>query len=286
MSGIRRFVASAIISCALVSAAAAQEPIEPDRPDITNTPHLVGVGIFQLEMGGIYTQADANASGMASPVGLRVGVRRWLEARVSVDGWLRASDSEDSATGFGNVQLGAKIRLWPDQDGGSFLSAAPLINLPVANAEKGLGSGRTDFYIATLTGVDIGRSARLDVNYAIGAIGASDSDERFAQHLASASVSVSAGDRWSPYGEVYTISRVAADGTAIVAVDTGALYLVRPNLSLDAGVQFGMTGAAPSFAAFAGLSVGFGTSALGPQAVRTTTTGGRITSASRLRDRD
>ena len=44
----------------------------------------------------------------------------------------------------------------------------------------------------------------------------------------------------------------------VAALDTGAIYVVNPRLAFDGGVQVGLTDAAPSLSAFAGMSVVIG----------------------------
>ena len=232
----------------------AQEAIEPDRPDVTNGARLVGPRVVQFEVGGIYSRQSAEEHGTGSPIAVRVGVRDWIEARASWDGWISSTDAGSSVTGGGNIQLGAKIRIWPDATGQSRLSLLPTVNLPTASEEKGLGTGRTDFTLLALTGFDLGPSAHLDVNYGIGAIGSDRGGPRFVEHLASASLSASVG-RWNPWGEAFVISRDHIEGSTVVGVTTGAIVLVNPRFALDGGVEFGVTEEAPSFAAFAGFSV-------------------------------
>ena len=85
-----------------------------------------------------------------------------------------------------------------------------------------------------------------------------DRDSHFMQHVASASLGISATDRWNPYFEMFAFSRNRADGSSVVAINTGALYVTSPRLALDGGVQFGLTDDAPAFSAFAGVSVAVG----------------------------
>lgn len=135
------------------------------------------------------------------------------------------------------------------------VSILPTINLPTANAQKGLGSGDADYTIALLTGGDLGARSHVDINYGIGAIGAGTSQPHFAQHLLSVSVSTTAAERWSPYAEVFGFSRQSPNGDAAVSFDAGALYARSPRLVFDAGIQVGLTDVAPDFGVFAGLSV-------------------------------
>src|SRR5438105_10942854 len=107
------------LSCALALncsvAAHAQEPrqdVEPDRPDVTNGTHIVDIGLLQIELGGLYTRAAPGQAAFGSPFTARVGLTEWLEARVGTDGLVTQTDGVSRATGIGNVQLGAKLRLW------------------------------------------------------------------------------------------------------------------------------------------------------------------------------
>src|SRR5207247_143297 len=102
-------------------------PIDPDRPDLTNSAHLVDVGFVQFEAGGIYTRESKDRRVSGAPLGIRVGLRDWIEARLGFDNLLvrAVDDAAGSQTGVGNLQLGAKIRVWPDTDGQSLLSLLP-----------------------------------------------------------------------------------------------------------------------------------------------------------------
>jgi hypothetical protein len=173
--------------------------LEPDRPDVTNGTHIVDIGLLQIEMGGLYTHPNGGEHAFGTPFTARVGLFDWLEARVGTDGLLLQSDAEGRVSGIGNLQLGAKLRLWADPGGIPVLSILPTVNVPTASAEKGLGSGDADYTVAVLTGTDIGKHWHVDVNYGIGAIGAGGGQAHFVQHLASVSVSVAASDNWNPY---------------------------------------------------------------------------------------
>lgn len=237
-----------IPASASAQVSAAERPIEPDRPDLTNGANVVQPGQVLFELGGIFTRESPGHHTTGAPIGIRVGVVDWLEARANIDTRLRVDNANGEQAGVGSVQLGAKIRLWPDAEGLSRLSVAPSVTMP--------RSGDPDVGIFVLSGFDIGPRARLDVNYGIGAI--ADDGSHFLQHLVSGSLSYAAADRWSPYIELFEISRGSADGTPIVAINTGVLYGLTPRVIIDGGVQFGTSDDAPSFAAFAGLSFAVG----------------------------
>jgi hypothetical protein len=231
------------------------DTLEPDRPDVTNGPHTVDVGVLQIEIGGVWSRGGAGSHSVGTPVTARVGLSEWLEARVGGDGYVSVTDRVGHQSGVGNVQLGAKMRLWADSGGVPVLSILPTINLPAASESKGLGSGQADFTIAVLTGTDFLTRGHVDINYGVGRIGAGTGLPRFTQHLVSWSASAEVPGPVTPYLEVFWFSREAPNGRAVAALDTGAIYVITPRFALDGGVQVGLTHAAPSLAAFGGLSV-------------------------------
>jgi hypothetical protein len=251
-----RLARAAVATSILIAAPVlAQEQVQPDQPDVTNGTHIVDVGLLQLEIGAVYTRYDAASRAGGSPITARLGLTDWCEARVGTDGFLVQNDGTMSVSGVGNLQLGAKLRLWPGEGGMPVLAILPAVNVPTASADKGLGSGVADYFLAFLTGTDLGRHSHVDLNYGIGAIGNDTTGGHFTQHLVSVSFSSAVSDNWNPYFETFWLSRQAPAGSAVVALDTGAIYELGTRYALDGGVQVGLTRDAPVFSAFGGVSV-------------------------------
>ena len=238
-------------------ASADSEKLEPDRPDVTNGTHTVDAGLLQIEVGVLYDRFPASHNS-STPITFRLGLTDWMELRIGGDGLLSAVDAQTRQTGIGNTQISAKLRLWATPGGVPVLSILPTVNLPAASESKGLGSGQADFTIAMLTGTDFLTRGHVDVNYGIGRIGAGTGLPRFTQHLVSWSASAEIPGPVTPYLEGFWFSRQDPDGGQIAALDTGAIYVVNPRLAFDGGVQVGLTDAAPSLSAFAGMSVVIG----------------------------
>ena len=236
----------------------ANDNLEPDRPDVTNGTHIVDVGLLQMEVGGVWNHSDSGRRSLGTPATVRVGLSEWLEARVSSDGFLSVTDPVSNQRGMGNVQVGAKLRLWADPGGVPVLSILPTLNLPAASESKGLGSGQADFTVAVLTGTDFLTRGHVDVNYGVGRIGAGTGLSRFTQHLVSWSASAEVPGPVTPYLEGFWFSRQDPDGGPVAALDSGAIYVISPRFALDGGVQLGLTDAAPSLSAFGGMSLVLG----------------------------
>lgn len=242
------------IGCVL-PARAQTEPLEPDRPDVTNGTHIVDVGLLQMEMGVQRVRSGPGASSFSTPITFRAGLAEWIELRFGGDGYVTATDPiAGSNGGFGNVQLGAKIRLWADPGGIPVLSILPSVNLPTASSSKGLGSGQSDVTLSLLTGTDFLTRGHIDVNYGFGMIGSGPGLHRFSQHLASASASAEIPGPVTPYLEYFWISRQDPHGGIVAAMDAGAIYVITPRFALDGGAQWGVSSAAPA-SAFAGVSI-------------------------------
>lgn len=184
------------------------QPLEPDRPDVTNGTHIVDVGLLQMEVGVQRVSSGSGPSSFGTPITFRAGLTNWIEVRFGGDGFVSATDAVTGTnSGIGNMQLGAKIRLWADPGGIPVLSILPSVNLPTASSAKGLGSGQSDFTVSFLTGTDFLTRGHIDVNYGIGMIGSGPGLRRFPQHLVSASASAEIPGPVTPYLEYYWISR-------------------------------------------------------------------------------
>jgi hypothetical protein len=183
-------IAAVAQSASMEPTGATLQPIDPDRQDVTNDTHIVDTGLLQVEMGGLFTRANPTSHDIGTPITFRFGVSSWLELRFGGDGFLDSTDAVRRQTGLGNVQIGAKLRLWADPGGLALLSVLPAMNLPTASASKGLGSGESDVTVSLLTGADVSTHAHVDVNCGMGWIGIGPNLSRFTQHLASLSASV------------------------------------------------------------------------------------------------
>ena len=235
--------------------ASSPQPLEPDRPDVTNGTHIVDVGLVQIEVGGLFSRSGGGRRSAGTPVTVRVGLTDWLEMRIGGDGLLVSSDPQGREMGIGNVQISAKARLWADSGGIPVLSILPAIDLPAASERKGLGSGQSDLTVALLSGTDFLKRGHVDINYGVGLLGAGSGLSRFIQHLVALSASAEVPGPVTPYIESFWLSRQEPGGDHVVAVDAGAIFVINPRFALDGGIQGGLSPAAPSVAIFGGLSI-------------------------------
>ena len=145
-------------------------------------------------------------------------------------------------TGLGNVQVGAKLRLWADPGGVPVLSILPTVNLPTASAERAWDPAMPTTR-CVLTGTDFGTRGHVDVNYGIGSIGAGGGLPHFVQHLVSVSASLR-GRRLESVPRELLVFAAGSEGGAVTAFDVGAIY-TGSRLAVDGGSQIRRLRSAP-----------------------------------------
>jgi len=99
----------------LPSIAFAQDEIETDRPDQTETVAIVPKGHFQMENGFQHTQSDRGASELMLPTSLsKFGISDRLELRLITNLiYNRVADS--AAIGLEPIVLGVKVNIWKEK---------------------------------------------------------------------------------------------------------------------------------------------------------------------------
>lgn len=242
----------------VVPARAAEDQVEPDRPDLTNGAKTVPRGAFQIETGIEYSRTSQAATAterrfLVDALG-RVGVADRLELQISWQPLVHLRGDEDD-TGTGDVTLAAKYRFF---DGGSpwpALGVRPFVKLPAA--DEPIGSGRADFGASALASFDLPAGFGLDVNAGLAAIGQSRPSGYLIQALTSASLSAEIGAA-TPFVEIFFASRGERDGRDSVGADAGVVYRVTNRVALDAAVQTSLKGNGPDWAVRAGVTVRFG----------------------------
>src|SRR5262249_10120831 len=206
--------------------AAEQERIDADRPHVGTGAHLIEPGQLQFEW-GIQRQKASDLGTFGSPVLLRIGATRNLELRVATDGFVSRDIPASTTYGVGNAQIGAKIRLIGAGDE-PVLSVMPQVNLGLASADKGLGSGETDATVTLLAGHALGPRVTVEGNYGIGSIGSATG--RFPQHLLTGALVHQTMRRLATYGEIAWWSRQEHDGGPVSFIDYAPIFPLTPML--------------------------------------------------------
>lgn len=246
--------------------------MDTDRPNVTNTPHTIDAGHWQIETGIMdYAYYRDNSSGnnvrsddfAFGQFNLRMGVLDDFELNAVLDTYETdgvhdiSSHSTVRASGFGDTVVGGKLNLWgsegSDAPGCTALAIQPQFKFPTARND--IGNGRFEFsvgapFLANLpAGFHLGLQPGVtqernssNSGYVTGFPGSVSLDRLVFGNL----------DVYLEYAcDVTTEKHAIAPQT----VDMGGTYPLTKNIVLDAGVNVGLSRASNNIEVLTGISI-------------------------------
>jgi hypothetical protein len=242
--------------------ALAADPLEPDRPELTESAKLVPRGSVQLETGIALSKerraGEPTERTFEVEADLRIGITRHFEVNLSGEPFVWVRDPHDH-TGVGDIAVGFRYRFvegfedypWPPHFG---VKAA--VKLPIA--DEPIGTGRPDFVFLFLASFDLPWEFELEVNLGAAAIGQTRPNGYLGQALGAASVMHDIVESVYGFAEILLSSREEREGRGSVAINVGLVYRVAPRLAVDAGIQTSLVGDGPDYVFRTGLTARFG----------------------------
>lgn len=251
----------------LCSAAQAAEPsdrIVTDRPDVVDSPQVVGRGRFQIETSLDYerdSRDGATTKTLTTPTLLRLGITDKAELRFETDGRVRQRTEEGgestTLTGWADATVGLK---WQQQEGeeSGRPGVAWLVHADLASGSRELRGHGVRPSVRVAFEWELPRDFSLGVMP--GVIRDSDpaTGERFTAGIFAVALGKELSDRSRVFAEV-AATQIASrrHGGTIATFDVGAAYLLRRHVQLDVATRLGITNEAPDFALTAGLAIKF-----------------------------
>ncbi|MFY9825952.1 MAG: transporter [Thermoanaerobaculia bacterium] len=259
----RQLAAVALLALAAPLAAedlsGVQEPINPDRPDLTNGPSLVAPHHLQLETGYTYTRTGPERKSALGEILLRYALDDRWEARLGLNSydWIDSGvPGERRISGFEDPFVEVKIRL-NDADAKNRPRGVPslglLVQTTVPAGSRELTSDAWQPRAALALHWDLPADGSLESN--LGCTYAADGDRRFDQFFASVSAGFQLNEKLGGFLEGYVFSKESAGGSATHFIDTGLSYLISKDLAVDIRVGKGLDAPDPNW--FTGLGAGF-----------------------------
>jgi hypothetical protein len=241
----------------------AEEPLESDRPDFTDSSTTVGFQRLQIESGYTFTHAVGGEPthevhdlpellvryGLAERLELRV---TWNEGMVFEHYRDRSSGRLVLENGSTDVMLGLKYALtkqdrWRPQS--SFVAE---ITAPAGTPF--LSSGQVDVFLNYLYSWEL--SKRLSLNCGTGDWWTAELADRFSIFFQSASVEYELTEKLHIYNEWFALfPRGSTDNRPQHYYDGGLTYLVAPDFQLDWRAGLGLNGGADGFFTGCGLTI-------------------------------
>jgi hypothetical protein len=236
----------------------ALSPMVTDRPGQTNGPFTVAPGHLQIETGVIsYTYdhgSKLNRADFFSQSEFRFGLVPDGEIDLVLNPFTWQRQAGVSTSGFGDTTLQGKWNVWTDASGNSGLGLIPFVTF--STAQRGLGNGGIQGGV--FFPFEIPLPADFSLGFMPGAFAARNAMGGYhTQIVASVSISHLIVGSLSAFGEFASSIDPHRASDWVGTVDFGLIYLITPDLQLDAGMNVGVTHAAPDVNPFLGLSVRF-----------------------------
>ncbi len=248
-------------------------PFTTDRPHFTESPFSIDAGHVLIETGLFgYALARPDLEGtitedfLVVDTNFRIGVTNSAEIDLILlpYGVVNTRPFGQSAafrnSGIGRAQIRAKINLWGDdsygEPGSTAFALLPFVSLPTVRT-NGVSPTHVEGGLLGFFGVKLSDIFELELNDGVLYLRDDLASTHHAEFLTTANFEVEWTETFGTYHEVVAqLGRTDPLGD-IVFFGNGGTYRLSENLQLDAGVNIGVTPAAPRINPFVGISTRF-----------------------------
>ncbi|MGI8889721.1 MAG: transporter [Chthoniobacterales bacterium] len=239
-----------------------------DRPSQSTGPYTVDAGHFYFETSVLsYLLDEPNAHTTVQqwnvlPFNFRMGLTPNIELDLGYGGYLHVHMREEAPrrsqtqNGLGDFVLQSKINLLGNDSGPVAVGLIPFLKFPTNTSNLGNDSiegGLSVPFQASLP-AGFGLGLQSGVNFV-----RNSADDGYDPAFINA---VLLGhtlftDKLSTYVEFYSVVTGTSSASHAAFIDTGFVYQILPNASVDFGCNFGLARTAPDYQPFVGLSFRF-----------------------------
>jgi Putative MetA-pathway of phenol degradation len=238
-----------------------------DRPSKTDSPYTIDAGVFQIEMDiANWTLDEYNVDRtdvrvrtlLFAQTNFKIGLTNWMDLQIFPQGYVQRrisrSDFKVSQTirGFGDTTVRLKINLIGNDCGKLAIGLISSLKMPTNTNhlgnnlnEPGFGS---PFNYALPGGFIFFGQTRIDI------LDEPHSGNRRVQWSNPIGVSRAIVRNLSGYLEFYDALSTGRNHPWIGTLDTGLIYQVTPNFSVDVNSFFGLTRSADNVNVFVGFA--------------------------------
>jgi hypothetical protein len=250
---------------AQTGAPAAEPPaLCTDRPTKSNYACAVPEGMVQVET-DLFSWTRAHIGGTRTDVllysnptlKLGIGPNTDVQANIVplVEVRTRANGVTTTDRGVGDLVLRLKHRL-TDPSAPVQVAVLPFVKAPTAR--RGIGNREWEGGLAVPVNVAVGGGATLTFGPELDLLADADGSGHHVQAVGTVNIAKLLSSRVTLIGELWTAQNFDPAGTVRqYSADVAATYLVRPNLQLDVGGNFGLNRATPDAQLYLGLSTRF-----------------------------
>ncbi len=238
-----------------------------DRPPKANSPYTVDAGHFQYEsdivnLAELTSGAAYSATLLVPNPTFKLGLTNAIDFEVNAPTLIGVRMSNPAANlsstlwGLDDTFVRAKFNLWGDDGGKSALALIPYVKAPTAPA--GIGNGAVEGGVIAPLSFSLPGDLTLLFNSEADVFKDSAGDGRHANFMNLVNISQPVVKNVTLYVELWSdFNDDPTHRTTQCSFDLALTWLARPNLQLDAGIDFGLNSATPTVQVFAGISQRF-----------------------------
>jgi hypothetical protein len=242
--------------CLWPTLAAAEAPLEPNRPGQADPPTVLAPGVAHIETGITFeseTDGGPDTGVLTAPeVELRLGVHERLELQLFADGLVQEwYEGDGKRTGGSDLELDVRVRLW-EQAGWRPATAIDFgLSFPTGSAFA--TSDGFDPEGEILYAWDFGEHWNLNGNFDFASESQGDDDSsRHFVFRPEIALGLAISHRLGTFAEYYGVIEEGANDQH--SIDGGFTFLVNEDLQLDLSAGAGLNDAAPDFFVGAGVA--------------------------------
>src|SRR4030095_13184752 len=228
----------------------------------------VDAGHFQVEIDLVSALFDRDRSGggdmrmtgWGTTVNLKAGLWNNVDIQFVFDPLVHAqfddliANRKETASGFADFQSRLKVNLWGNDGGKTALAIMPFVKwpLPASGLRNGQTEGGVIFPLASELPAGWSTTLMTEYDFVNTGVGGYSTD-----FVNSITFSPEIVGELGGYTEFFSVVSSASNSKWQGQFDLGFTYRANDNLQLDTGCNFGVTGSAPDFNPFIGLSFRF-----------------------------
>ena len=225
---------------------------KPLRELFTTAAGVTDPGVLQFQAGTQTSHGRDGSRAQRFPTQVDLGICRWFDLRASWNGPTTLRDPQGaSQSGGADPLLGGQFQGLHQDKAGLDLGLAYWHKLPRASVEKGIGTGKGDDTLL-LTASRIAGNWEFDLNGGADWLGKPDDGGHARQGVISLAVTRALAPGWNASLDTYALGATDLGQrtvTSILAVSRD----ITPSLTLDLGVEAGLTRSAERLVLDAGL---------------------------------
>jgi cobalt/nickel transport protein len=225
------------------------------RPLTTDDAGTVEKGEFQLETGFDALRQDNHDREYSPSMTLTYGLLKRMDLGIG-SGYIFYHPKEGKKeNGMADTELKLKYRWIDEQDWRPAFATTGTVKIPTASESKGLGSGKTDVHINTILTKNLSKRLVLHLNLGYTFIGETHVNNELNYSMAAQFILT---ETWALVGEVVGVNNLNGQhGDDPISCLLGTYYLITDKIIWDAGLEIGMSKAAPDFRFTTGLTLLF-----------------------------